>query len=86
VRPYFRAEYQHDFENPGAARMSYADDLSGPVYQITSSGVDRNALVFGAGSDFEFKSAWSLGLRYQYSNNSGSMTMHTFGINVRKSF
>ncbi|MDE2585304.1 MAG: autotransporter domain-containing protein, partial [Betaproteobacteria bacterium] len=86
VRPYFRAEYQHDFENPGVARLSYADDLSGPVYQISPTGVDRSALVFGAGSDFEFKNTWSLGVRYQYSNNFGSMIMHTLGVNVRKSF
>ena len=86
ARPYFRVEYQHDFENPEGARMAYADDLSGPSYQIAATTLKRDTMVFGLGSDFVFKSAWTLGLRYQYSNNSGAMTMHTLGLQVRKSF
>ena len=86
ARPYFRVEYQHDFENPEGARMAYADDLSGPSYQIAATTLKRDTMVFGLGSDFVFKSAWTLGLRYQYSNNSGAMTMHTLGLQIRKSF
>lgn len=76
MRPYFRIEYQRDFDNPGAARMAYADDTS-TVYQVLGAGVARNALVFGLGSDFLFRRVWTLNGRYQYTNNSGAMTMHT---------
>ena len=86
MRPYFRLEYQRDLESPGAARMAYADDMSGAVYQILATGVARNSLVFGLGSDFLFRRVWIVSGRYQYTNNSGAMTMHTFGLEVRRSF
>lgn len=86
MRPYFRLEYQRDLESPGAAQMAYADNVSGAVYQILATGVERNSLVFGIGSDFLLRRVWTLSGRYQYTNNSGAMTMHTFGVEVRRSF
>ena len=84
--PYFRVEYQHDFENPGVATMSYADQLSGPVYQLGLHGVDRDAMVIGLGSDFMRRKSWSLGMGYQYSQGSASSRMHTLGIRFRLPF
>ena len=86
IRPNFRTEYQHDFEDPGVARVAYADDLGGAIYQIAPTRINRNALVFGLGSDVDFKRSWSLGARYQYSNSMGSMTMHIFSLSIRNSF
>ena len=85
MRPYFRIEYQRDFDNPGAAQMAYVDDTA-TVYQILGSALARNSLVFGIGSDFVFRRAWTLNGRYQYTNNTGAMTMHTFGLSLRRSF
>ena len=85
ARPYFRVEYQHNFEKPDAADMAYADELY-TVYQMDIDGVDRNTLVLGLGGDLMLKKNLGLGLSYRYSQGSESTRIHTLGFQLKKAF
>ncbi|WP_211209725.1 beta strand repeat-containing protein [Uliginosibacterium gangwonense] len=86
AKPYFRLEYQHDFEKPGTTDLRYASLPSGQIYQLEMDGSDRNAAVLGFGSSFAFRRNWTLDLRYQLSKGSQATRVQSFGANVRKSF
>src|SRR4029078_447566 len=51
VRPRARIEYTHEFENDREATIAYSD-LFGARYTVTPTGVKRNSLLLGIGSDF----------------------------------
>jgi outer membrane autotransporter protein len=50
LSPMFRVEYQYDFEDPGAATLSYADLLGGPIYRTRLQGLDTRRLLLGLGA------------------------------------
>ncbi len=64
VRPRARVEFSREFESDRAAIVSYADEF-GTRYSVTPSGVKRNALLLGLGSDFHLGGGLRLGLDYQ---------------------
>jgi len=64
VRPRGRIEYTHEFENDREATIAYSD-LFGTRYTVTPTGVKRNSLLLGVGSDFNFGGGLRLGLDYQ---------------------
>ena len=86
AKPYVRLEYQHDFQKRSIAGMAYADQLSGPIYQLNVDGADRSTWVLGLGSEFQLLKTWNLGLRYLFSQGSSSTQTHTFGISVNNRF
>ena len=86
AKPYVRLEYQRDFQKRSIAGMAYADQLSGPIYQLNVDGADRSTWVLGLGSEFQLLKTWNLGLRYLFSQGSSSTQTHTFGISVNNRF
>ncbi|MBS1210934.1 MAG: putative autotransporter proteinputative Ig protein, partial [Proteobacteria bacterium] len=87
TKPYFRLEYQHDFEKPGIAEMRYADQLSGPVYQLESTSSDRNTTVVGLGNNYVFHKTWAFGIRYQFSYSATSSTRtNSLSLNLKNTF
>lgn len=64
VQPRARIELSHDFEGDRDAPVAYADEF-GTRYTVTRSGVKRNALLLGIGSDFVFGGGLRLGIDYQ---------------------
>lgn len=74
VRPRFRVEYRHDFENEGAAAIAYADQFAGVQYSVAPVTGKRNYLVFGVGGDFVHKGGLTIGVDYQAHRSSGPDT------------
>lgn len=64
VRPRARIEFNHEFEDPRAASVAYAD-LFGTRYTITPAGSKRNALLLGIGGDFHLGGGLRFGVDYQ---------------------
>ena len=64
VRPRARIEFSHEFESDRAATVSYADEF-GTRYSVTPTGVRRNALLLGIGSDFLLGGGLRIGIDYQ---------------------
>jgi uncharacterized protein with beta-barrel porin domain len=75
--PRFRAEYRREFQDDRSASVSYADLFGGPEYSITSTGVSRNSLLLGIGSDFTFRGGLKLGIDYQNERASGARNVQS---------
>lgn len=62
--PHARLEFQHSMSNDGDANIQYADLLS-TNYRISAINSDRNAVVFGLGSDFILNHGMKITFDYQ---------------------
>lgn len=85
VMPRLRLEVKHDFEGEEAATISYADQFLGPRYSVTPTGMKRNALVLGVGSDFYFRGGLKLGIDYQLQTSFGPDRSHALRLWLAKS-
>jgi len=74
--PRVRLELKHDFEGEDAAAIAYADQFSGPRYSVLPTGMKRNALLLGVGSDFILRSGLRLGVDYQLQTSFGPDRSH----------
>jgi outer membrane autotransporter protein len=86
VRPRLRVELKHDFEGEHDANIAFSDQVPGPVYTVSPPGRDRNALLLGVGSDFEFRSGLKFGVDYVTQGSSGSDRDHAVRLWLRKEF
>jgi uncharacterized protein with beta-barrel porin domain len=76
VLPRLRLEVKHDFQGEDAATIAYADQFSGPHYSVMPTGMKRNALLLGVGSDFLFRGGLRLGIDYQLQTAFGPDRSH----------
>jgi len=65
ISPMFRVEYQHEFEDPGVATVSYADMLGGPFYRTRLQGLDSRRLLLGFGAIVQTDSDWLFKAEYR---------------------
>ena len=65
IQPLMRAEYRHDFQGSSVATMSYADLVSGPVYQANLDMYSRNSWVGGIGLQVQNHNGLALEVEYQ---------------------
>ena len=84
ARPRLRVEVKHDFDDRRNANIAYADLPAGPIFGVSLPGVSRNALLLGAGSDFEFHNGLALGVDYSMQRASDSDREHTLRLWLRK--
>lgn len=82
VVPKARIEYRREFQDGGSARVSYADLLGGPEYSITTSGVSRNSLLFGVGTEFLLSGGLKLGVDYQAERAAGAKNTQAYRLFV----
>ncbi|ATQ44118.1 putative Ig domain-containing protein [Caulobacter mirabilis] len=75
--PSFRIEYAYDLQGSRTQRIRYADWLSGNVYSLDASPLDRNRMLYGLGLDLLRKSGTRFGLDYEgmLSNDQTSSTV-----------
>lgn len=59
--PGFRLEYRHEFADGGLQSLQYADWLTGPIYQIRSTGWDRSELNLGLSLNVSTTEGWKVG-------------------------
>lgn len=85
ANPYFRVEYQHEFDAPGEGAVAYADDRSG-MSRLAVDGFDRDAMVLGVGSSFSLSEDWDLGIHYQFRRAGPSSQTEMLDARVRKGF
>ncbi|MES2835159.1 MAG: IPT/TIG domain-containing protein [Pseudomonadota bacterium] len=57
--PSFRVEYRHEFADGGIQSLQYADWLSGPTYQIQSTGWDRSEFALDLGLNMTTTGGWT---------------------------
>lgn len=87
ARPYFRAEYLHDFARTGVAQMSFVNRLPGVVYQIDSTRLNSNTARLALGSSYQFRKAVVLDFYYQYSYTGTTKTKaDTLAVMVSKTY
>ncbi len=87
ARPYFRVEYLHDFDKSGVARMTYANQLPGVIYQIDSTRLNSNTARLALGSRYDFRNAVVLDFYYQFSYTGATKTqVDTLAVMVSKTF
>jgi uncharacterized protein YhjY with autotransporter beta-barrel domain len=84
VRPRLRVELKHDFEGEHDANIAFADQVPGPVYTVSPPGRDRNSMLLGVGSDFEFRNGLNFGVDYVTQGSSGSDRDHALRLWLRK--
>lgn len=82
--PRARIEWRQDLSSKSEAAMSYADQLGGTRYAISSSGSLQSALVLGVGSDFIFRDGWALGVDYQLTQVSTYESSYALRVKVIK--
>jgi hypothetical protein len=82
VQPRLRAEYRRELGNDAQASLRYADLLDGPRYTVTSTGVSRNSLLLGVGSDFVFRGGLRVGVDYLAQRASGAANVQAVRILV----
>jgi large repetitive protein len=75
--PRLRIEYLSDIERSGEARVAYADLISGPFSVIPLTGISREQLTLGLGTEVVFGEALSLELEYLGRIAAGSGTDQT---------
>jgi outer membrane autotransporter protein len=80
--PRVRVEYRRELQGDRNASVSYADLLGGPEYTVTSSGVSRNALLLGVGTDFLFNGGLKVGIDYQAEHASGAKNVQAWRVFV----
>lgn len=59
--PGFRFEYRHEFADGGLQSLQYADWLTGPTYQIHSTGWDRSEFNMGLSLNVSTTDGWKVG-------------------------
>jgi uncharacterized protein with beta-barrel porin domain len=74
--PRLRVEFQHEFEGDRGATIAYADQPAGPQFSVKPTGMKRNALLVGIGSDFLFRGGLRLAADYQLRHTSGADRSH----------
>jgi outer membrane autotransporter protein len=72
--PRLRIEYLYDVERSAEARVAYADLISGPFSAIPLTGISREQLTLGLGTELLLGDAISLELEYLGRIASGSST------------
>lgn len=77
--PSFRFEYRHEFADGGIQNLQYADWLSGPTYQIRSTGWDRSEINLGLGLNVTTADGWKiaseLGARLATNQTAGTLRL-----------
>lgn len=84
VVPRARLEWRQDLRQSSEATIAYAEQVGGTRYSISPTGSQRNALVWGIGSEFLFRDGWALGLDYQLSRVSASESSFALRVKVSK--
>jgi hypothetical protein len=70
--PRARLEYRRELEGERSIAVRYADLLNGPLYTVTPTGISRNSLLLGVGTDLVFRSGLRLGFDYTAQKASGA--------------
>ena len=83
--PQLRLEYQHDFSGRSDALIRYADLLGGPVYGLSTTGLENNRFMVGLGALFDLDSGWGWRLEYR-GQVTGDGTDNGVSMNVQKQF
>lgn len=87
ARPYFRAEYLHDFAKTGVAQMTFVNRSPGVVYQIDSTRLNSNTARLALGSSYQFRKAVVLDFYYQFSYTGTTKTKaDTLAVMVNKTY
>lgn len=77
--PSFRFEYRHEFADGGVQSLQYADWLTGPTYQIQSTGWDRSEINLGLGLNVTTAHGWKvntdLGARLSTNQTAGTLRL-----------
>jgi len=77
--PSFRFEYRHEFADGGVQSLQYADWLTGPTYQIQSTGWDRSEINVGLGLNVTTADGWKvaseLGARLATNQTAGTLRL-----------
>ncbi|MBS0308599.1 MAG: autotransporter domain-containing protein, partial [Proteobacteria bacterium] len=84
VLPRLRIEYQHEFKGEQQATVSYADQVGGPRYGLTTNPYSSNVLVLGIGSDILFARGLTLSFDYQMQRSSGQENVQAFFLRLSK--
>jgi outer membrane autotransporter protein len=83
--PSVRLEYRNEFADGGLQSLRYADWLTGPVYQIESSGWDRSEFVLDVGLNMTTESGWKTATEVGGRFSNGE-TLGTVRLTLSKSF
>jgi uncharacterized protein YhjY with autotransporter beta-barrel domain len=59
--PGFRFEYRHEFADGGVQSLQYADWLTGPTYEVRSTGWDRSEVNMGLSLIVSRTDGWEIG-------------------------
>ncbi len=77
--PSFRFEYRREFADGGSQNLQYADWLTGPTYQVQSTGWDRSEFNMGLGLNVTTTPGWNvsseLGARFSSNQSAGTLRM-----------
>lgn len=77
--PSFRFEYRREFADGGSQNLQYADWLTGPTYQVQSTGWDRSEFNTGLGLNVTTRQGWNvsseLGARFSRNQSAGTLRM-----------
>jgi uncharacterized protein YhjY with autotransporter beta-barrel domain len=82
--PRVRFEYQHGFEGGAGAQIAYTDQINAQRYSSTASGIDRNSIVLGLGSDFVLRNGLTIGVDYQLLRSFSQETSHGIRFRLKK--
>lgn len=84
--PSLRIQYLYDVERSAEARVAYADLVSGPFSAIPLTGMSREQLTLGLGTEVLFDEALSLEVEYLGRIASGSGSDHALQAGVSLKF
>ncbi|QSX80098.1 putative Ig domain-containing protein [Lysobacter solisilvae] len=84
--PLLRLEYQHDFEDPGVATLTYADLLGGPFYRTRLTELDSSRFLLGVGAILQTEHDWLFKAEYRGLFGNDDQDEHSIMLNVEKQF
>ncbi|MEA2941638.1 MAG: hypothetical protein QOD09_2167, partial [Bradyrhizobium sp.] len=80
--PRFRLEYNHDFQGSSDIALHYADSLSGPTFNLTTTPMQRDHVTVGLGTDFIFTERLKLSADYQRDIDALGAGWHRFKLRL----
>jgi len=83
--PGFRFEYRHEFADGGVQSLQYADWLTGPTYEVRSTGWDRSEFNVGLSLNVSTTDGWKVGSELG-ARLSANQTAGTLRLTLSKTF
>jgi uncharacterized protein YhjY with autotransporter beta-barrel domain len=83
--PGFRVEYRHEFADGGVQSLQYADWLTGPTYEVRSTGWDRSEFNMGLSLNVSTSDGWKVGSELG-ARLSSNQTAGTLRLTLSKTF